>query len=80
MTYPFKNLVFEGGGVKGVAYIGAMEVLEDEGILDNIVRVDGTSAGSINAVLFAAGKYLNGGLRLIVTWQLTIRLQKISKN
>jgi predicted acylesterase/phospholipase RssA len=26
--YPYKNLVFEGGGVKGVAYGGVFEVLE----------------------------------------------------
>lgn len=55
MSYPFRNLVFEGGGVKGIAYVGAMEVLEKEGILQNIKRVGGTSAGSINAVLFASG-------------------------
>lgn len=55
MNYPFRNLVFEGGGVKGIAYVGAMRVLEKEGILKNIKRVGGTSAGSINAVLFAAG-------------------------
>ncbi|WP_274024573.1 patatin-like phospholipase family protein [Vibrio parahaemolyticus] len=55
MTYPFRNLVFEGGGVKGIAYVGAMQVLESEGILQNITRVGGTSAGSINALLFAAG-------------------------
>jgi len=52
MTYPFKNLVFEGGGVKGIAYVGAMEVLESKGILKNIRRVGGTSAGAINALLF----------------------------
>ena len=55
MTYPFRNLIFEGGGVKGIAYVGAMRTLKKEGILENIVRVGGTSAGSINAVLFAAG-------------------------
>lgn len=55
MTYPFRNLIFEGGGVKGIAYVGAMRVLESEGVLENIVRAGGTSAGSINAVLFAAG-------------------------
>src|SRR5882762_1768155 len=26
--YPYKNLVFEGGGVKGVAYGGVFEVME----------------------------------------------------
>ena len=54
MAYPFRNLVFEGGGVKGIAYVGAMKVLEKQEILKNIYRVGGTSAGSINAVLFAA--------------------------
>lgn len=52
MSYPFKNLVFEGGGVKGIAYVGAMEVLGSRGILKNIKRVGGTSAGAINALLF----------------------------
>ena len=51
MAYHFRNLVFEGGGVKGIAYVGALQVLEEKGILPNIVRVGGTSAGAINAVL-----------------------------
>ena len=51
MEYHFRNLVFEGGGVKGIAYVGAMEVLADLGILQNIKRVGGTSAGAINALL-----------------------------
>ena len=34
MTYPFRNLVFEGGGVKGIAYVGALEVLEKEDIIE----------------------------------------------
>jgi NTE family protein len=55
MKYPFKNLVFEGGGVKGIAYIGAMGVLEKKGILKNIRRVGGASAGAINALLFGLG-------------------------
>ena len=53
--YPFRNLVFEGGGVKGVAYVGVMEVLEQKNILPQIYRVGGTSAGAINAALFSAG-------------------------
>jgi len=55
MVYDFRNLVFEGGGVKGIAYVGAMQVLEEEGILSDIRRVGGTSAGAINATLFALG-------------------------
>ena len=53
--YHFKNLVFEGGGVKGIAYVGALEVLEKEGILGSIERVAGTSAGAMVAVLVALG-------------------------
>ena len=53
--YHFKNLVFEGGGVKGIAYVGALEVLAREGILENIERVAGTSAGAMVAVLVALG-------------------------
>ena len=51
MAYHFRNLVFEGGGVKGIAYVGALQVLERKGILPNVKRVGGTSAGAINAVL-----------------------------
>ena len=53
MAYHFKNLIFEGGGVKGAAYVGALIALKDKGILDNITRVSGTSAGAITAVLVA---------------------------
>ena len=55
MTYHFKNLVFEGGGVKGIAYLGALRALEERGILHNILRVGGTSAGAINATIMACG-------------------------
>jgi NTE family protein len=55
MNYNFQNLVFEGGGVKGIAYGGALAILDNMGILTNISRVAGTSAGAINAVLLALG-------------------------
>ncbi len=55
MTYPFRNLVFEGGGVKGIAYVGVIDALGKAGVIANIERVGGTSAGAINALLFAAG-------------------------
>lgn len=48
-----ENLVFKGGGVLGIAYAGAIETLEEKGILKNIKRVAGTSAGSIIATLIA---------------------------
>lgn len=51
--YPFKNLVFKGGGVKAFAYHGVIEVLEETGILPQIERVAGTSAGAIIASLLS---------------------------
>ncbi|MCX6828152.1 MAG: patatin-like phospholipase family protein [candidate division Zixibacteria bacterium] len=51
MAYHFKNLVFEGGGVKGIAYAGALEELQKREILGAIERVGGASAGAIMAVL-----------------------------
>lgn len=51
----FRNLVFEGGGVKGIAYGGALTRLEEMALLENIERVAGTSAGAITATLFALG-------------------------
>ena len=55
MTIQFRNLVFEGGGVRGIAYIGAMGVLKQQGVLEHISRVGGTSAGAINALIYALG-------------------------
>ena len=54
-AYPFTNLVFEGGGVKGIAYSGVLEVLASQGILPKVERVAGTSAGSIAALFVALG-------------------------
>lgn len=45
--------VFSGGGIKGLALIGAYEALEESGF--TFKRVAGTSAGSIVAGLIAAG-------------------------
>lgn len=51
----YTNLVFEGAGIRGIAYGGAIEVLEKEGILPSIQRVGGTSAGAITAMMLALG-------------------------
>jgi len=55
MTIQFRNLVFEGGGVKGIAYVGAMTVLNQRDLLQNVSRVGGASAGAINALIYALG-------------------------
>jgi NTE family protein len=51
--YPYEYLVFEGGGVKGVAYGGVFEVLEQARITPQIKAVAGTSAGAITATMMS---------------------------
>ena len=46
------DLVLEGGGVKGIALVGAISVLEDAGL--TFPRVAGSSAGAIVGGLVAA--------------------------
>ncbi|MGE3319616.1 MAG: patatin-like phospholipase family protein [Candidatus Berkiella sp.] len=52
---PIENLVLEGGGIKGFAYIGALEVLEQNGVLEGVQRVAGSSAGAILALFLSLG-------------------------
>jgi NTE family protein len=49
--HSYKNLVFKGGGVRGIAYLGAVEALEEYEMMDKFERVAGTSAGAISAML-----------------------------
>ena len=49
----YRNLVFKGGGVRGIAYLGALDVLDEYRIVDNIERVAGTSAGAITAAILS---------------------------
>ncbi|MCB9136057.1 MAG: patatin-like phospholipase family protein [Anaerolineales bacterium] len=47
------DLVFEGGGAKGIVFVGAMQEFEARG--HTVGRIMGTSAGAITATLLAAG-------------------------
>ncbi len=47
------NLVFEGGGAKGLVFVGALQEFEAQGYTAG--RVLGTSAGAITAAMLAAG-------------------------
>lgn len=70
MTDPMSNgsekradLVFEGGGVKGIGLVGALAVLEEQGY--EAQNVAGNSAGAVVAALYAAG-YTPAELREII--------------
>ncbi len=57
------DLVFEGGGVKGIALVGAFSTLEERGYEPQ--NMAGASAGAIVAALIAAG-YSSSELRNII--------------
>lgn len=61
----YQSLILEGGGVKGIAYIGALKALDEHGITPQLTAFAGTSAGSIVAALLAAG-YSHDELRTIM--------------
>lgn len=50
-----KNLVFEGAGVRGIAYCGAVQEMESKKMMDSIERVGGTSSGAITALAISLG-------------------------
>ncbi len=51
----YENLVFEGAGIRGIAYSGVIKQLENHGIMPNIKKVGGTSAGAITSLMIALG-------------------------
>lgn len=51
----FENIIFEGGGIKGIAYCGALQRLNELGLLKHINRFCGSSIGAICACLLSIG-------------------------
>src|SRR3954466_8455135 len=52
---PIHNLVFEGAGIRGIAYCGALKEMESRGLISGIKRVAGTSAGALMAMAISLG-------------------------
>lgn len=48
-----KNLVFEGGGILGISYLGALDYLYSHNLVKDVERVAGTSVGAITALLLS---------------------------
>lgn len=57
--------VFEGGGVKGIAFAGAIAAAERDAGVEEWVNLAGTSAGSIVAALLVAGYDATGIQKLL---------------
>ena len=59
------DAVFEGGGVKGIAFAGAIAAAERDAGVTEWVNLAGTSAGSIVAALLASGYDATGIQKLL---------------
>lgn len=51
----YQILILSGGGVKGIAHLGALKVLENKKILDKITTFVGTSIGALICSLLVIG-------------------------
>jgi NTE family protein len=56
---PPKRVALSGGGMKGIAHVGALEVLEERGLLKNIKEYIGTSAGALIGLCMCIGYTLS---------------------
>jgi len=61
-----KNLVFEGAGIRGIAYCGAISEMESAGMMQHIEKVGGTSAGAVVALTISLG-YTSSEIQEIIT-------------
>jgi NTE family protein len=62
---PIENLIFEGGGPKGLVYVGACQFLDEKkvinnanekkSLLENVKNVGGSSAGAMTALVVGLG-------------------------
>lgn len=59
------TLVLSGGGIKGLAMLGALDRLRGEGMLDGVRTVVGTSAGALVGALVATRRDLREALGTI---------------
>ena len=60
-----KNLVFEGGGIRGIAYCGVVTEMEAHNMIQHIEKVGGTSAGAIMALTVSLG-YTGAEIRELI--------------
>ena len=50
-----ENIIFEGGGIRAIAFGGAIKYLEEANILQNVQKLGGTSAGAIVSAALSIG-------------------------
>ena len=58
-TIPPRRLLFSGGGMRAIAYLGVLQVLEEQGLLKYVREFCGVSAGAFVSLLLALKYNLN---------------------
>lgn len=66
MLIPPYRITLSGGGLKGIAHIGALEVLSEKGLLNALKEYIGISAGALVAFCLCIGTSLSS-LRMIIS-------------
>ena len=67
-----KRLLFSGGGIRGVAYVGFLKELEKQKVLDGIREFCGVSAGAFMSFLLAIGYSIETIYKLCIEFDFTI--------
>jgi len=58
-TIPPRRLLFSGGGMRVIAYLGVLQVLEEQSLLKHVREFCGVSAGAFVALMLALNYSLN---------------------
>lgn len=72
-------LVLSGGGVKGIAHLGAIKFLEEKGMMKNIDTIAGTSVGGLIGGLYMIGYNADELYKFIEMFDLT-KIKSINFN
>jgi predicted acylesterase/phospholipase RssA len=54
-TIPPRRLLFSGGGVRVISYLGALQVFQENNLLKHVREFCGVSAGALVALMLALG-------------------------
>ena len=72
------KLLLSGGGIKGIAHVGALKALEDKNILTDIKTILGCSAGALVGFLFVIGYTVNELYKILIKFDFSkIKSKKI---
>lgn len=69
---PPKRICLSGGGIRAVAFVGALEVLEEENLLVHVTEYVGTSAGALICFLLSIGYTLQELRRLVLEFDFSL--------